>query len=194
MYLYLGKHRAMKTHEWRLNPTHSESTQDGDEWLASLPSCFTPRDRLILVKYRYSSYYSWTSTLKGRGGWLTSRPGRFTPQKWPVTRSTGGWVEPRAGLEGCGKSRPNRDSIPGPSSLLSVYFKHSYSKPLQTQCTTQHSVAYLNLTWIIGISVVRQCTLYTHILRSDDCSAMAAVTHHTGIRNHEYVDTWKQRV
>jgi len=27
-----------------------------------------------------------------------------------------GWVYPRAGLEGCGKSRPHRDSIPGPSS------------------------------------------------------------------------------
>jgi hypothetical protein len=25
-----------------------------------------------------------------------------------------GWVGPRAGLDGCGKSRPHRDSIPGP--------------------------------------------------------------------------------
>jgi len=25
-----------------------------------------------------------------------------------------GWVEPRAGLDGCGKSRPHRDSISGP--------------------------------------------------------------------------------
>ena len=24
----------------------------------------------------------------------------------------GGWVSPRAGLDGCGKSRPHRDSIP----------------------------------------------------------------------------------
>jgi hypothetical protein len=29
----------------------------------------------------------------------------------------GGWVGPKAGLDGCGKSRPHRDSIPGPSSL-----------------------------------------------------------------------------
>jgi hypothetical protein len=27
----------------------------------------------------------------------------------------GGWVGPRAGMDGCGNSRPNRDSIPGPS-------------------------------------------------------------------------------
>jgi hypothetical protein len=29
-------------------------------------------------------------------------------------------VGPRAGMDGCGKSRPNRDSIPGPSSPLPV--------------------------------------------------------------------------
>jgi hypothetical protein len=34
----------------------------------------------------------------------------------PGTHCTGGWVGPRAGLDRCGKSRPHRDSIPGPSS------------------------------------------------------------------------------
>ena len=29
--------------------------------------------------------------------------------------TVGGWVGPRAGLDGCGKSRPHRDSTPGPS-------------------------------------------------------------------------------
>ena len=33
-----------------------------------------------------------------------------------TTHYTGGWVGPRAGLDECGKSRPLRDSIPGPSS------------------------------------------------------------------------------
>ena len=28
----------------------------------------------------------------------------------------GGWVGPKAGLDGCGKSRPHRGSNPGPSS------------------------------------------------------------------------------
>jgi len=32
------------------------------------------------------------------------------------THCIGGWVGLRAGLDGCGKSRPHRDSIPGPSS------------------------------------------------------------------------------
>jgi hypothetical protein len=38
------------------------------------------------------------------------------PGKRPGTHRLGGWVNPRAGLDGCGKSRPHRDSIPGPSS------------------------------------------------------------------------------
>jgi hypothetical protein len=36
------------------------------------------------------------------------------------THCTGGWVGPRAGLDRCGKSRPYRDSISGPSSPYSV--------------------------------------------------------------------------
>jgi hypothetical protein len=44
----------------------------------------------------------------------TSRP--LYHREWPGTHHTGDWVGPRAGLEGCGKSHPKRDSIPGPSS------------------------------------------------------------------------------
>jgi hypothetical protein len=33
------------------------------------------------------------------------------------THCIGGWVGPRVGLDGCGKSRPHRNSILGPSSL-----------------------------------------------------------------------------
>jgi hypothetical protein len=39
----------------------------------------------------------------------------FYPRETLSTHSTGGWVGPRAGLDRCGKSRPHRDSIPGPS-------------------------------------------------------------------------------
>ena len=48
--------------------------------------------------------------------WGVSAPrfGRFNPQKRLGTHCTGGWVGPRD-LDGCGKSRPHRDSIPGPS-------------------------------------------------------------------------------
>jgi len=37
------------------------------------------------------------------------------PGKRPGTHCIGGWVDPNAGLDKCGKSRPRRDWIPGPS-------------------------------------------------------------------------------
>ena len=40
------------------------------------------------------------------GGCSTPRPGRFTHEKRPGTHCIGGWVGLRAGLDGCGKSRP----------------------------------------------------------------------------------------
>jgi hypothetical protein len=49
------------------------------------------------------------------------------PEKRPVTHYIGGWVGPRAGLDGCGKSRLHQDSIPGPY-CYSLYLL-SYSGP-----------------------------------------------------------------
>ena len=43
-------------------------------------------------------------------------PAALYPRERPGTHCTGGWVGPRAGLDKGGKSRPHRDSIPGPSS------------------------------------------------------------------------------
>jgi len=40
------------------------------------------------------------------------------PEKEPVTHCTGGQVGSRASLDGCGKSRRHRDSIPEPSNPL----------------------------------------------------------------------------
>jgi len=38
------------------------------------------------------------------------------PRERPRTHCTGGWVGLGAGLDRCGKSRPHRNSIPGPFS------------------------------------------------------------------------------
>ena len=43
-------------------------------------------------------------------------PAAALPSKRAGTHCTGGWVGLRAGLDGCGKYRPHRDSIPAPSS------------------------------------------------------------------------------
>ena len=60
----------------------------------------------------YSSTLPSTPAVDG-DGWSTPRPGRFTPLR-TGTHSTEGCEGPRAGLDGCGKSRPQRDSFPGP--------------------------------------------------------------------------------
>jgi hypothetical protein len=52
-----------------------------------------------------------------RRGWVVSiTPRPLYPLERPGTHYTGNWVGPRAGLDVCEKSRPHRDSIPGPSS------------------------------------------------------------------------------
>jgi len=50
-------------------------------------------------------------------GWMVNaKPRPLYPRDRPGTYCIGGWVGPRADLDGCGKFRPHRDSIPGPSS------------------------------------------------------------------------------
>ena len=67
----------------------------------------------------YSSTLPSTSALDG--GWVVNAtPRSLYPQERPGTHCIGGWVGPRTGLFGCGKSRPHRGSIPGPSSLQRV--------------------------------------------------------------------------
>ena len=51
-----------------------------------------------------------TATLEG-GEWLAARPGRTLPPV-PILQETG-W-DPETGLDGYGKYRPHRDSIPDP--------------------------------------------------------------------------------
>ena len=54
-------------------------------------------------------------------------PAALPPAKRVGTHHIDGWVDPRAGLDGCGKSRPHRDSkykldlnIPPKKSCLSL--------------------------------------------------------------------------
>jgi hypothetical protein len=56
------------------------------------------------------------ATLRGVGGGQRHAPGRLTRGKRPGTPCARGWVGPRVGADGRGKSRPYQDSIPGPSS------------------------------------------------------------------------------
>ena len=63
-------------------------------------------------------------------GWVvnaTTRP--LYPREQPGTHCIGGWVGPKAGLDGCGKSRPHRDSILGMSNPYRVAIPTTLSRP-----------------------------------------------------------------
>ena len=49
----------------------------------------------------------------GKGG-KRHEPAALPPGKRPDIHCIGGWMGLRAGLDGCGKSRPQRDSVSGP--------------------------------------------------------------------------------
>jgi len=66
------------------------------------------------VEQRYSSTLSLTSALDVGG--LRHSSAALPTRNIPDAHCTGGWVGPGAGLDRCGKSRPHRNSIPGPSS------------------------------------------------------------------------------
>jgi hypothetical protein len=68
-------------------------------------------------EWRYSSTLSLTSAQDGVGA-QHHAPDAVPPPPGKENRTPfiGGWVGPKAGRDGCRKSRPQRNSIPGPSS------------------------------------------------------------------------------
>jgi len=65
-----------------------------------------------------------------RGVWGQRHvPAAFYSRERPGTHCTGGWVDPRAGLDRCGKSRPHQVSIPGPSSLVASRYTDYATRP-----------------------------------------------------------------
>ena len=100
---------------------------------------------------RNTSALSWTSA-QDEGGWLTTRPGRFTPRKRPGSYFIWGCVGPRAGLDVCGKSRPNRDLIPGPSS---PYW--SYTAVILTLLCRYALVCFVLACVVFGEILTKDC-------------------------------------
>jgi hypothetical protein len=71
---------------------------------------------------QYSSALA-LSSRPDEGGWSSRTPDTLPPGKRAAVRCTGGCMDPRAGLEGCGKSCLHRDSIPVLSSPERVEIK-----------------------------------------------------------------------
>ena len=56
----------------------------------------------------------------------------------------GGWVGPRAGLDGCGKSRPHRNLIPGLSSPKQVAIPTELFRP---PGIVSYRIVYFHIDW-----------------------------------------------
>ena len=66
-----------------------------------------------------------------RWGWVVNAmPRPLCPWERPGTHCIGGWVGPRASLDGCGKCRPHRHSIPRQSSPQQVATLTELSRPV----------------------------------------------------------------
>ena len=90
------------------------------------------------------------------GGWVVVTPRSLYHQERLGTHCIGGWVGPRAGLDGCGKSRPTwirspdrpacseslyRLSYPGPSLYnIKVYIHTYYHFPKYCRFLLNHPI------------------------------------------------------
>ena len=88
----------------------------------------------IHMEYIYSSTRSLSSALDG-SGWLTSRPGRFTPGR-PGTHCTGGWLGARSGLDRREKSHPTGIQSPDRPARNQSLHRLSYLGPVP-HCISQ---------------------------------------------------------
>ena len=61
-----------------------------------------------------------TAALEG-GKWSAARPGRTLPRERPGTHFTGGWVDPRAGLDGRKNPVPKGIRSQTVQSVVSYY-------------------------------------------------------------------------
>ena len=92
--------------------------------------------------------YSLTSALDGADG-QRHAPATLPSGKRPGTHCIGGWVGTKAGLVGCGKSRPHRDSISGPSSPQQVAIPTELSRPTLDKSTrTNWKCGLCNLIFV----------------------------------------------
>ena len=76
----------------------------------------------------YSCTLSLTSAVDGVGG-QRHAPATLPPEKKPGTSCEGGWVDPRAGLDGCGKSHPNSIRSPDHPARSESLYRLSYRGP-----------------------------------------------------------------
>ena len=88
-----------------------------------------------------------TTALEGGEG-SASRLGRSLPQERPCTHCTGGYVGPRAGLDGR-KTSPHRDLIPGPCNPLLSHYTDWANRPTTAHHSDSNSLASLHKRHVV---------------------------------------------
>ena len=78
--------------------------------------------RGIALPYLRLRHWRW-------GWWVSTTPRPLYPRERPVTHCTGGWVVPRAGLDGCGKSLPTGFRSPDRLARSESLYRLSYPGP-----------------------------------------------------------------
>ena len=94
------------------------------------------------------------------------------PGKRPGIHSIGGWVGPRSGVDGCGKSRPHRDSISGPSGPQRVAIPTELSRTTQQKSriyiliagSGAPSSAVLLKFWVHTHTYSRRCEVFVALI------------------------------
>jgi hypothetical protein len=97
-------------------------------------------------------------------------PDALTPglNRYPLYRRLCG---PRAGQDGCGRTRPHRDSIPGPSSQWQVAIPTALSQPTELQ--------YYSEILILANKIERRYSQDDHILSKMVIISMGFLDHVT---------------
>jgi hypothetical protein len=87
-------------------------------------------------------------------------PAALPPGKRHGTHCIGGWVGPRAGLDGCGKSRPHRESIPDiPARSESPYRLH-YPDPVVNN--PEENIQHIYGLFNVHVKVTIRNVIYGH--------------------------------
>ena len=112
------------------------------------------------VEYRYSSTLSLTSALDGEGG-QPHAPATLPPGKtqYALYMRLGG---PRASLDGCGKPRLHRDSIPRIVQPVASRYTDAAD---EGTCTCNKQLR--NGIWFVLRSAYRRCTVPQHLVCAD---------------------------
>ena len=85
-----------------------------------------------------------------------------------------------AGLDGCGKSRPHWDSIPGLSSQKQVAIPSTLSQPRQSSIPVNYVTQARRLVAITGATGATTCTVMINVkpIRVDQSSLHSLVSFH----------------